>query len=139
MALHFDYSAPKDRGEPIIWTDDKGVARLCGWLDSLVWSTLILGCQVDDPKFPARLRSYEIANGAVCNPPRDEHRAEALARGVIQEDTFTADGYISLASIKRASGLKTNVTKETDAQWAKKLHRIVAEDAERSLRREGGK
>lgn len=139
MSLNFSYQACTDRNEPIIWTDDKGEKRLCGWFESLVWSTLICGCQVDDPKFASRLRQYEIANGAVCNPPRDEHRAEALARGVIQEDTFTADGYISLASIKRASGLKTNVTKETDAVWAKKLARIVAEDAERSLRREGGK
>ncbi len=139
MSLNFNYKACTERNEPIIWTDDKGEQRLCGWFESLIWATLITGCQVDDPKFPTRLRQYEIANGAICNPPQREHRDTALARGVIQEDTFTTDGYISLASIKRAAGLKTNVSKETDAQWGKKLVRIIAEDAQRTLRREGGK
>lgn len=136
MSLNFNYAAPKDRGEPIIWTDDEGEQRLCGWFESIIWTTLIVGCQVDDAAFLPRLRQYEIATGNLCHPPQPEHREEALRRGVIQPDTFTKDGYISLASIKRAAGTKTNVSKETDAFWAKKLARIVAEDAERTLRRE---
>ena len=134
MSLNFSYAAPKDRGEPIIWTDDEGEQRLCGWFESIIWATLIVGCQVDDKEFLPRLRQYEIANGAVCHPPRPEHREKALRRGVIQPDTFTKDGYLSAASVKRAAGLKTNVTKESDAKWAKKLARIVAEEAERTIR-----
>lgn len=136
MSLDFNYKACTERNEPIIWTDDQGDDRLCGWFESIIWATLITGCQVDDPVFLPRLRQYEIANGALCNPPKPEHLDEALARGVIQADTFTKDGYISAASVRRAAGLKTNVAKESDAKWRAKLARIVAEEAERTIRRE---
>ena len=139
MSLDFNYKACTERNEPIIWTDDEGEQRLCGWFESIIWTTLIVGCQVDDKEFLPRLRQYEIATGALCHPPQPEHREEALRRGVIQPDTFTKDGYLSAASVKRASGLKTNVAKESDAKWRAKLARIVAEEAERTLRREQGK
>ena len=136
MSLNFNYKACTERNEPIIWTDDEGEKRLCGWFETIIWASLIVGCQVDDKEFLPRLRQYEIATGNLCHPPQPEHREEALRRGVIQPDTFTADGYISAASIKRVSGLKTNVTKASDAAWCKKLARIIAEEAAASLRRE---
>lgn len=135
MSLNFNYKACLERKEPIVWIDDEGDERFCPWFESLIWGTLILGCQVDDRKFLPRLRQYEIALGLFCRPIKEpQRRTELLRRQMYQADTFTVDGYISAASVKRAQGLKTNASNLTDAAWVKKLGLLIAEKAASSLR-----
>jgi hypothetical protein len=138
VSLNFDFKPIRERKEPL-FCDRDGTGEkeyLSPSLDALIWATLIVGAQVDSPKFLTRLRAWETASGAFLHRPQEGHEAEAIARGFFNADTLTEEGYISAAEVKRASGLKTNASNLTDAAFAKKLATHVLEAAARDIRRE---
>jgi hypothetical protein len=105
--------------------------------EALVWATMIVG--VDGRNitcFSQRIREYEMACGPLVHQPRPEYLEKAIACNTVRADSFTAEGFISLAELKRHEGFTTNASALTDAQWAKNLARIVREHAQSSLRRE---
>jgi hypothetical protein len=98
---------------------------------------MVVGCdgtKIDT--FIKRIREYEIATEKLVTPPQREHRAEAIKRNIIRTDSLTDSGYISQAELRRHEGLSTNASKKTDAQWAKHLASLVADEAKASLNRE---
>ena len=138
MALNFDYKAITARNEPV-FCDRDGTGEkeyLSPAFDAIIWATMFLGAQPDDPKFLPRLRAWEIAGGKLLHPPKEGHEVEAIARGFINADTLTEKGYISAAEVARYRGLKTNASKLSDAAFAKNLARRIQDEATASLRLE---
>ena len=140
MSLNWNCKAMTERGIEI-WTTHPGKAdedqRLNPVTESLVWATMIVGCdgrKIDT--FVQRIREYEIACGKLMHWPEPEWTERAVTANVIRADSQHPDGYISNAELRRHEGMSTNASSLTDAQWAKKLARMVAEEAEASLRRE---
>lgn len=142
MSLNWSAQALTDKGINI-WaqrpanpqTGEEACEVLNSVTESLIWATLIVGCDGRDiTRFTQRVREYESACGALVHRPLNEHAA--IERNFIRPDTFTSEGFISKAELLRHEGLTTNVSKLTDAQWAKNLARIIREEATRTLHRE---
>ena len=139
MSLNWNCKPLTDRGTNI-WCKREDGEYLNPITESLIWATMVVGCdgrKIDT--FIRRIRQYEIANGPLVRQPRPDYLDKAIETNHVRADSFTEDGYISAAELKRHDGFSTNASALTDAQWAKHLARIVAEDAESSLRREQGK
>jgi hypothetical protein len=139
MSLNWNCKPMIERGIDI-WCDRQNTGEreyLNPITEALVFSTMIVGCdgrKIDT--FAKRIRQYEMACGFLVHQPRPEWRDKAIELNSIRADSFTEDGYISLAELKRHEGFTTNASSLTDAQWAKNLASLVADKASRDLRRE---
>jgi hypothetical protein len=137
MSLNWNCKAMIERGINI-WCERDDGEYLNPVTESLIWATMIVGCDGSNiDRFITRVRECEIANGAIFRPWPTENRDKDISRNVIRPDTFTKDGYISAAEVRRHEGMSTNASAITDAQWLKKLSRLVVERAARSMRCEG--
>ena len=139
MSLNYSYKAITERNEPLFCDRDNTGEKeyLSPAFESLIWATMIVGAQADDPKFAQRVRVWEIAAGNFLDRPHPDYVDQAIAKGFCNADTFTEEGHISLAEIKRVAGLTTNASKLTDAQFAKKVMQKLTENADFELNREG--
>jgi hypothetical protein len=115
MALHWNVSKVAD-GDSVCWETaeadipmrgiEKGKQYLAPVTNALIWSTIAVGLgsitAENAELFADRLTLWERVFGTMLS---------------------NADGSVPLteADVRRHIGLSTNVSKETDAQWAKKL------------------
>jgi hypothetical protein len=123
MALNWSYENVTPEGKAMIessWLGEKGDETNPA-LDSVIWATMAIGVgQWTKANMPAVLERMAIYQ-FLCGP--------AI--------TFN-DGrryYVTPEELAKLEGLSTNVTKETDAAFAKKVIRWVKEEAERAMRK----
>jgi len=107
MALHFDFTKVKNN-ETVCLTPE-GEIRIV--TDALIWLTMAIDLGGITPKnveeFIVRLRMYEMVAGPTN---------------------------ISAEAVRAHVGLSTNVSDTTDAQFAKKLTKLMRERAVRGIR-----
>lgn len=128
MPLNWDVTKMIKNGVNVWYKKEDG-EYLNPVTDALVRLTMTVGCDGEKiDRFAKRVREFEIACGKVLRPPQDTE--ESVRRNIIRPDTFTEDGFISLAELMRHEGMRTNVSTMTDAQWNKKLAGWITESAE---------
>jgi len=108
MALHFDFTAVPNH-ETVCLKPDGEIQQVT---DMLIWLTLALDLNgitaANVEKFLLRLRMYEVVTGSTK---------------------------LTEEQVRAHIGLKTNVSNETDAKFAKKITRIVQDRAEQAIYR----
>lgn len=109
MGLH--WSIEKVRDHEALTTEEAWTTT-----NAIVWATMAVGIgdltEADAPTFYARLHVYERLVGAF---------------------RIGADGpiYFTPAEVRRYIGLHTNVARDTDAAWRKRIMAVSLRDAER--------
>jgi hypothetical protein len=123
MPLNWDlrHIADKDR-EGLCWRtaerdnpdrgEEAGERYMTAALEALIWATMALGVPVLDaktlPEFTKRLALWERVHGA--------YRQQRGADGTLAPKYFTA------AEVAEYSGLRTNASRYTPAQFLKRLY-----------------
>lgn len=123
MGLNWNYRNVGQAGQEMIeasWMDNGEGGTRNPALDSVIWATLAIGIgdwsAKNMPAVQERMAVYQYINGPAI--------------------TFN-DGrayYVTPEELAKLEGFQTNVTKETDAVFAKKALRWIKEEAARKIR-----
>lgn len=117
MSLNFDYSAIVDADRVTTHPDDFGKdpatesVRYHPTFNTVVWSLMVIGVGVIDakslPTVQSRMAQYQKALGPLL------------------EDRDGRPIYLTDEDLAKLVGLRTNVSRMTDAQWAKHLLKMI--------------
>lgn len=121
MSLNFNFTKVRDHQR--VTTNPMAPDEWHPVADALIWLSMICGFREITEKNRAKVALRIAAYQVVCGP---------YLRRNVGDDKPWQEIFITAADVRRFTGMATNASVMTDAQWAKHLAKLAMDEAGRA-------